>query len=129
MHCRLLHAIIGDPHGRDRVLDLLGRFLLSECRHHFRWYRAAEGVKHHHLLLIGAAILDDALENSCFQLHINHERPIRVIGLGVGRVATLTAHLTNHPLDHDSIFGGVVVDLLRLHDHNKDRNLALDAAC
>jgi hypothetical protein len=126
MHCRLVHAIIADPHGHDRVPCRLGRFLLGECQHHFQWYCAAEGVKRHHLLiLIGAAILDDALESLRLQLHPNHECPIGVTGLGVGRIATPTTYLTNHPVDHDSI-EGVVVDLLPHHLHNKDRNLALD---
>jgi hypothetical protein len=129
MHCHHLHATIADLHVRNHVLGLLGHFLLGECQDHIRWYRVVEGVKRHHLLLlIGAAILDDALESSCLQLHLNHERPITVISLGVGRVATPTADLTNLPLNHDSIFGGVVVDLLSHHLH-KDRNLALDAAC
>jgi hypothetical protein len=130
MRCRLLHAIIANPLGCDHVLGLLSRFLHSECRHHIQWYHASEGVKRHHLLLlISTTILNDALESPRLQLHLNHERPIRVIGLGVGRVATPTAYLTNHPLDHDSIFGGVVVDLLSRHLHNRDRNLGLDAAC
>jgi hypothetical protein len=65
----------------------------------------------------------------CLQLHLNLESSIDVIGLGVGRVATPTAYVTNLPRDHDSIFCGVVVDLLPHHLHNRDRNLALDAAC
>jgi hypothetical protein len=37
----------------------------------------------------------------------------------------------NHPLDHNSVFGGVVVagSLASRHLHNKDWNLALDATC
>jgi hypothetical protein len=31
---RLLHAIIADPYGCDRVLGLLGRILLGDHRHH-----------------------------------------------------------------------------------------------
>jgi hypothetical protein len=130
MRCCRLHAITTNPHGHDRVLSLLVNFLLGKCWHHFRWYRATQGIKRHHLLLlIGATILDDALESPRLQLHLNQRCLIRVIGLGVGMVATPTAYLTNHPLDHDSIFGGVVVDLLPRHLHNKDRNLALDDAC
>jgi hypothetical protein len=130
MHCRHLHAITADPRGHDRVLGLIVRFLLGECRRQFRWYCDTQGIKrHYHLFLIGATILDDALESPHLRLHINQKRSIRVIGLGVGMVATPTAYLTNHPLDHDTIFGGVVVDLLPCHLHNKDKNLALHAAC
>jgi hypothetical protein len=130
MRCRHLHAINTDPHGRDRVLGLLARFLLGECRHQFWWYCATQGIKRHYLLfLIGATIQDDALESPHLQLHLNQKRPIRVIGLGAGMVATPTAYLTNHPLDNDTIFGGVVVDLLPFHLHNRDRNLALHATC
>jgi hypothetical protein len=133
MCCHLLHAITADPHGRDRVLGLLVCFLPGECCHQFWWYRALQGIKLYHLLLlIGATILDDTLESSQLQLHLlhlNQKCPIGVIGLGVGMVATPTPYLTNHPLDHDTIFGGVVVDLLPCHLHNKDRNLALHAAC
>jgi hypothetical protein len=87
-------------------------------------YRAAQGVKRHHLiLLIGAAVLDDAPESSYLQLHLYQECPIRVISVGEGRVASSpssrAAYLTNHPLDHDSVFGGVV-GLLPYHLHNKE---------
>jgi hypothetical protein len=79
--------------------------------------------------LIGAAVLDDALESLRLQLHLHQEHPIGVIGLGEGRVATPTANLMNHPLDHNSVFGGVIVagSLASHHLHNKDWNLALDA--
>jgi hypothetical protein len=72
--------------------------------------------------LIGAAILDDASGSPWLQLHLHQEHPIRVIGLGEGRVATPSANLTNHPLDHNSIFGGVIVaeSLASRHLHNKD---------
>jgi hypothetical protein len=69
--------------------------------------------------LIGAAILDYTPENMCLQLHLHQERPIAIIGLGEGRVASPAAYLTNHPLDYDSIFGGVI-GLLPHHIHNKD---------
>jgi hypothetical protein len=79
--------------------------------------------------LIGAAVLDDALESLRLQLHLHQEHPIGVIGLGEGRVATPAANLMNHPLDHNSVFGGVIVagSLASHHLHNKDWNLALDA--
>jgi hypothetical protein len=64
-------------------------------------------------------------------IHLHQERPIEVIGLGEGRVATPAANLTNHPLDHNFIFRGVIVagSLASHHRHNKDWNLALDATC
>jgi hypothetical protein len=56
-----------------------------------RWYCATQDVKRHHLvLLIGATILDDAPENPRVQLHLHQERPIKVIGIGEGRIATCT---------------------------------------
>jgi hypothetical protein len=74
-----------------------------------RWYCAAQGVKCHHLLLlIGTVILDDAPKSPHFQLHLQQERPIRVIGLSKSRVATSAAYLMYHPLYHDPIFGGIV---------------------
>jgi hypothetical protein len=77
--------------------------------------------------LIGGAILDDDLESPRLQLHLHQERPIGVIYLGEGRVATPTANLMNHPLDHNSIFGGVIVtrSLSSRHLHNKNWNIAL----
>jgi hypothetical protein len=37
----------------------------------------------------------------------------------------------NHPLDHNSVFGGVIIvgALASRHLHDKDWNLALDATC
>jgi hypothetical protein len=69
----------------------------------------------------------DTSESPRLQLHLHQERPIGVIGLSEGRVATPAANLTNHHLDHNSIFGGVVVagSLATRHLHNKDWNLAL----
>jgi hypothetical protein len=125
---RLLHVVIADPHGHDRVLGLLGRLLLGNRRHHLRWYRAAQCINHHHLLLlIGPAVLDDASESPCLQLYHHQECSIGVIGLDEGRVATPAANLMNHPLDHNSVFGGVVVAsaIASRHLHNKDWNLAL----
>jgi hypothetical protein len=117
---RLLHAVIADPHGRDRMPVLVGCILLSDRWHHLWWYHAAQGVKCHHLLLlIGVVVLDNAPESSRLQLHFHQERPIEVTGLGEGRVASPTTYLTNYPLYHDSIFGGVI-DLLPRHLHNKD---------
>jgi hypothetical protein len=78
-------------HGRDHILDLLGRILLGDRRHLFRWYRTTQGVKRHYLLLIGATVLNDALESPRLQLHLHQERPIGVTGLGEGRVASPTA--------------------------------------
>jgi hypothetical protein len=73
-------------------------------------------------MLIGVTVLDDALESPRLQLHLHQERPIGVIGLGEGRVATPAVNLTNHPLDHNSVFGGVIVtgSLASRHRHNKD---------
>jgi hypothetical protein len=70
--------------------------------------------------LIGAAVLDDAPESPLLQLHLH--RSIGVIGLGEGRIATPTANLTNDPLDHIFIFGGVIVtgSLASRHPCNKD---------
>jgi hypothetical protein len=85
-------------------------------------------IKHHHLLLlIGAAVLDDALESPRLQLHLHQECPTRVISLGEGRVATPASNLRNHPLDHNSICGGVIIvgSLASRHLHNKDWKLAL----
>jgi hypothetical protein len=86
---------------------------------------------HHLLQLISAAIPDDAPESPRLQIHLHQEHPIRVIGLGEGMVATLVVNLTNHPLDHNSVFGGVIVvgSLASRHRHNKDWNLGFDAAC
>jgi hypothetical protein len=62
----LLHAVVADPHGHDHVLGLLDHLLLDNHRYHLQWYRTAQCVKHHYLLLlIGAVVLDDALESSC----------------------------------------------------------------
>jgi hypothetical protein len=109
------------PHGHDHVLGHLGYILLGDRRHHLLWYRATQGVENHHLLLlIGIAALDDALESPCLQLYLHLESPIRVIGHGEGRVDTPVAYLTNHPLDHDSIFRGVVIGLLSHHLLNND---------
>jgi hypothetical protein len=120
LHHHILHAVVVDPHGRNHISGLLGRILLNNHQHHLRWYRAAQGVKCYHiLLLIGAAILDDTPESSRLQLHLHQERPVRVIGLDEGRIASSTAYLTNHPLDYKSIFGGGV-GLLPHHLHNKD---------
>jgi hypothetical protein len=83
---------------------------------------AAQCIKRHHLLLlISTAILNDSPESPRLQLHLHQECPIRVICLGVGRVATPTANLTNHALGHNSIFGGVVVtgSLASRHRPNK----------
>jgi hypothetical protein len=111
-------VIITDPHGRDHILCLLGRFCLSDHQHHLWWYDTAQGVKHHHLiLLISMAIFDDASESSRLQLHIHLKRPIGVIDLSDDSVATSTAHLTNHLLDHHSVFGDVVVGFLPRHFH------------
>jgi hypothetical protein len=121
MHRQLLHMVIADPHGHDHVLGLHGYILLGDHQHHLQWYRATQGVENHHLLLlIRIAALDDALESLCLQLYLHLESPIRVIGHGEGRVDTPIAYLTNHPLDHDSIFRGVVIDLLPHHLLNKD---------
>jgi hypothetical protein len=70
-------------------------------------------------MLIGAAIFDDALDGMRLQLHLHQEHPTEVIGLGEGRVASPRTYLTNHPLDHDSFFGGVF-GLLPRHLLNKD---------
>jgi hypothetical protein len=72
--------------------------------------------------LIGVAVLDDALESPQLQLHLHQECLIRVIGLDEGRVATPAANLMNHPLDHNSVFGGVIVvgSLASHYLHNKD---------
>jgi hypothetical protein len=111
--CRLLHTVVADSHGRDHVPCLLAHFLLGDHRHHHWWYRAAQGVKRHHLLLlIGVTVLDDAPESMHLQLYLHQERPIRVIGLCEDRVATPAAYLMNRPLDHYSIFEGVVADPL-----------------
>jgi hypothetical protein len=50
-----------------------------------------------------------------------------LIGLGEGKVATPAANLMNHPLDHNSVFGGVIIvgSLGSHHLHNMDWNLAL----
>jgi hypothetical protein len=78
---RLLHTVIADPHGHDRVLGLLGR-LLGDRQYHLQWYRAVQCVKHHHLLLlIGGTILDDAPKSPRLQLHLHQERIIEVIVL------------------------------------------------
>jgi hypothetical protein len=47
------------------------------------------------------------------------------------KVATPAANLTNHHLDHNSVFEDVIIvgSLASRHLHNKDRNLALDATC
>jgi hypothetical protein len=67
LHHHLLHAVIADLHGRDCVPGLLGRLLLSDRQHHLQWYHATQCIKRHHLLLlIGAAILDDAPESHAF---------------------------------------------------------------
>jgi hypothetical protein len=72
--------------------------------------------------LIGTTILDDALESLRLHLHLHQECPIGVISLGDGRVATPAANLMNHPMDHNSVFGGVIVAdaLASCHLHNKD---------
>jgi hypothetical protein len=77
--------------------------------------------------LIGVAVLDEAPEGPRLQLHLHQERSIRVIGLDEGKVATPAANLMNQPLDHNSVFGGVVVagSLVSRHLHNKDWNLVL----
>jgi hypothetical protein len=48
-----------------------------------------------------------------------------------GRVAIPATNLMNHPLDHNSIFGGVVVarSVASRHRHSKDWNLTLDVTC
>jgi hypothetical protein len=78
--------------------------------------------------LIDAAVLDDTSGSPRLQLHLPQERPIGVISLGEHRVATPAANLMNHPLDNNSVFGGVTVvvgSLASFHRHNKDWNLAL----
>jgi hypothetical protein len=75
-----------------------------------------------------AAILDDALESSRLQPYLPQKHPIRVIDLGEGKVASPTGYLTNHPLNRDSVFGGVV-GLLPRHLHKKDLNRTLDITC
>jgi hypothetical protein len=124
----LLHAVIAEPIGRDRVSGLLGR-LLNDCRHHLQWYRATQCVKHHHLLLlISPAVLDDTPEGP--RIHLHQERPILIIDLGEGRVVTFIANLMNHSLDHNTVFRGVIVgSLASRHLHNKYCNLALDTTC
>jgi hypothetical protein len=120
---RLLYAIITDPHGHDCVPGLLGRLLLGDRQHLLQWYNTAQCIKHHHLLLlIGAAVLDDAPESPRLQLHLHHECPIRIIDLGEGMLATRAVNLTNHPLYHNSIFESVIItgSLSSRHLHDKD---------
>jgi hypothetical protein len=70
-------------------------------------------------MLISDVILVDTLEHPRLQLYLHRERSIRVIGLGEDMVATPAAYLMNYPMDHDSIFRGVINLFLR-HLLNKD---------
>jgi hypothetical protein len=113
-------VVVVDPNDRDCVLGLLGGILLGDRWHHLWWYRAAQGVKQHDLLLlIDVVVVDDAPESPRLQLHLHRECSIRVIGLGESRVSSPTTYLMNHPLDHDSVFVGVIGHLSH-HLHNKD---------
>jgi hypothetical protein len=63
---RLLHEVVTDSQGRDRVPNLLGHFLLGDYQHHLWWYHATQGIKHHYLLrLVGPTSPLSGLDVTC----------------------------------------------------------------
>jgi hypothetical protein len=77
----------------------LGHVFARHRGHHLWWNRASQHIECHHVLVVAAARLNHRPETPGLELHLHEQRPVEVIRLGEGGVATPSSHLTNHPLN------------------------------